>query len=118
MNKYAIQKRRYESQLEIFCKSCGYILQKEVKILKDRKFIADYIVHIFREFDKEAVIIEVNGGVWRKGNSGHSSGKGILRDYEKSNLSQIAGFIYLQYTPADMLNGVYMNHLDLIRSIK
>lgn len=46
--------------------------------------------------------IEVNGGVWSKGNSGHSSGTGIMRDYEKSNLAQTLGWKILSVVPSQM----------------
>ena len=46
--------------------------------------------------------IEVNGGVWAKGNSGHSSGTGIMRDYEKSNLAQSLGWKILSVVPSQM----------------
>ncbi|QQT60984.1 hypothetical protein I6I97_17435 [Sphingobacterium multivorum] len=48
--------------------------------------------------------IEVNGGVWAKGNSGHSSGKGIMRDYEKSNLAQSLGWKVLTVVPSQIKN--------------
>lgn len=48
--------------------------------------------------------VEVNGGVWAKGNSGHSSGKGIMRDYEKSNLAQSLGWKVLTVVPSQIKN--------------
>lgn len=36
------------------------------------------------------LLTEVNGGTWKK--MGHSSGKGIERDYEKMILAQLAGW--------------------------
>ena len=36
------------------------------------------------------VAIEINGQIWHKG--GHSSGKGLLRDYEKMNLAASQGW--------------------------
>lgn len=47
--------------------------------------------------------IEVNGGVWSKGNSGHSSGKGIMRDYNKSNLAQSLGWNVISVTPDQLM---------------
>lgn len=40
------------------------------------------------------VAIEINGQIWRKG--GHSSGTGLLRDYEKLNLAASQGWRVFQ----------------------
>lgn len=41
--------------------------------------------------------IEINGGIWRK--SAHSSGKGLLRDYEKTRLSALYGWLIVPLAP-------------------
>ena len=65
-----------------------------------RKYRADYC---WKEEvgGRGGVIVEKNGGVWHKG--GHSSPKGILRDWEKSNTAQALGFVYLQFSPQQLL---------------
>ncbi len=68
--------------------------QTEFMFAPPRKFRADYC------WPEAMVIVEQNGGVWRKG--GHSSGLGILRDYEKSNLAQLAGYLFLVFTPQQL----------------
>src|SRR5690606_22139329 len=60
------------------------------------------------------VAVECNGGVWAKGNSGHSSGKGILRDYDKSNLAQSLGWNVISVTPDQLMTGYT---IDLINDI-
>lgn len=64
----------------------------------ERNYRLDYAI------PKYKIGIEVNGGVWAKGNSGHSSGKGILRDYEKSNLAQSLDWKIITVTPLEMEN--------------
>ncbi|MHB1023354.1 MAG: endonuclease domain-containing protein [Acidobacteriaceae bacterium] len=56
----------------------------------ERKYRADFA------WPENKLLVEVNGGTWVK--SGHSSGKGIARDYEKSNLAQRLGFVMLHFT--------------------
>lgn len=76
--------------------------ETEVVFIPPRKFRADYI---WRK-DWPGVprlIVEKNGGIWKKG--GHSSGTGLLRDYEKSNAAQLAGYIYLTFTPKQLNSG-------------
>jgi very-short-patch-repair endonuclease len=44
------------------------------------------------------VIVEIQGGIWGKGRSGHSSGRGIERDAIKSFTAQRGGWILLPFT--------------------
>lgn len=69
-------------------------LEVEQKIIPKRKFRFDY-VHL-----RSKVAIEINGGIW--GYSGHSSGIGITRDYEKLNLAQSCGYVVFQLS-GDMI---------------
>ncbi len=64
----------------------------------DRLYRFDYAIPEFK------IGIEINGGVWAKGHSGHSSGKGIMRDYEKSNLAQSLGWKVLTMVPSQIKN--------------
>jgi hypothetical protein len=87
--------------------------QTEFQFLPDRKFRADYC------WPEAMVIVEKNGGIFRGGKSvmgGHSAGAGILRDMEKSNLAQLAGWTYLQFTPGQLHSGAAMPVLkDVLR---
>lgn len=55
-----------------------------------RKFAADFAWLAPR------VIVECHGGTWG-GRSGHNSGGGIARDYERLNIAQRLGWFVLQY---------------------
>lgn len=46
--------------------------------------------------------IEVNGGIWARGKSGHSSGTGIKRDMDKANLLTCLGWRFISVTPSDL----------------
>lgn len=63
-------------------------------LVPGRKFRVDYL---FRE---ARIVIERNGQIWKQG--GHSSGAGLLGDYEKVNLLQLEGFRVFQFTPDQM----------------
>lgn len=83
----------------------------EGEFIEGRKFRADYI------WRARKVIVERNGGIFRGGKSvqgGHSAGKGILRDMEKSNLAQLAGFTYLQFTPQQLERGDCVDTLKIL----
>jgi hypothetical protein len=63
-------------------------LQTEVRLIPRRRFKFDY-ANI-----PAKVAIEINGQIWHKG--GHSTGKSLLRDYEKLNLAQQHGYCVFQ----------------------
>jgi very-short-patch-repair endonuclease len=63
-----------------------------------RKYRADFAL------PEKKLIVEVNGGTWMK-KSGHNTGIGIQRDYEKSNCAQMMGYTYLQYTRKEVDSG-------------
>lgn len=73
---------------------------REYAFAPGRKFRADYC------WLAQKVIVEVNGGVWRRSGKGaHTGGTALLRDYQKANLAQCLGYRYLQYTPEQMRAG-------------
>lgn len=67
-------------------------------LVPGRKFRVDFL------FRQARVVVEVDGGVFARGNSGHSSPSGILRDMEKANLLQVNGFRVLRYTPSQLFS--------------
>src|SRR5690606_23296813 len=72
----------------------------------ERNYRLDYAI------PKYKIAIEVDGGIWMKGNSGHSSGTGIKRDMEKGNLLQHLGWKLLKFEPNELMTS------STIRSIK
>ena len=70
----------------------GYI--REYQAIPGRKFRFDFA------FIRENLLIELNGGTFTRG--GHSTGTGIHRDYEKSNLAVKYGYKLLTFD-ADMV---------------
>lgn len=62
---------------------------REYQAIKGRKFRFD-----FAWLDAR-LLVEVNGGTFTQG--GHSTGLGIRRDYEKSNLAQLQGWRVLMF---------------------
>jgi hypothetical protein len=59
--------------------------------------------------------IEVQGGTWSRGRSGHSSGTSLDRDYKKFNHLQSLGWICFQYS-ASMLKE--QNHPEIIAFLR
>ncbi|MBE8712535.1 hypothetical protein [Sphingobacterium hungaricum] len=64
----------------------------------ERQFRIDYAIPELK------IAIEQEGGIWMKGNSGHSSGSGIARDMEKNNLLVEKGWRLIRRQPNEMLS--------------
>ena len=73
----------------------------------ERRFRADYLLNGW-------IIVEINGGHWISGR--HNRGKGYENDLIKSNLAQINGFIYLQYTYGQLKERLYIADLTELLS--
>lgn len=76
---------------------------REFYFTTERQFRLDYA------FPEYKIGLEINGGVWSKGNSGHSSGTGIKRDYEKNNLLQSLGWKTITITPDQLMTTYTLN---------
>lgn len=72
--------------------------EREHKALDDRKFRWDFFV-------APDLLIEVQGGIWNYGKSGHNTGDGITRDAEKCSLAAAHGFRVIQATTAQVKDG-------------
>ena len=71
--------------------------ERDALYLKGRKFRADFL------WRKQKVVAEVQGGTYQ--HMGHSTGKGLERDYTKCDLSMLAGFRYFQFSKEMIENG-------------
>lgn len=99
-----------ESMLDLHLKAEKFNFQRETQPIKDRKFRFDFQVWNKLEdptmtFIPRCVLVEVQGGVWLKGKSGHSSGTGITRDCEKLSLAAVHGYRTIVVTPAQIKSG-------------
>jgi very-short-patch-repair endonuclease len=57
-------------------------------------------------FPDHRIAVEIDGGVWRSGGGAHSHPSGILRDMEKINAAQLAGWRVLRYTPDNIARAI------------
>lgn len=86
---------------------------RHVRLVVGRKFEVDFV------WRKQKIVVEIDGGVWMQ--SGHGPGGGahsrpanIIRDMEKSNLVQAAGFRFFRFTPDQVEN---YNALEFIMDL-
>lgn len=68
----------------------------------EKQYRFDYSIPVAADGKVLKIAIEVEGGIWAKGNSGHSSGTGITRDMQKSTLANINGWTLIRCTPTDI----------------
>ncbi len=80
----------------------GLPFKHNVQVVPGRKFKWDF--YIGKEgFSNLGLLVEINGGVWTY--AGHSTGVGIVRDYEKLNLATMQGYHTLLVTPEQVEDG-------------
>lgn len=59
--------------------------------------------------EPKRVIAEINGGIWGKG--GHSTGRGLTRDFFKQSVAQLLDFEYYEFSPQMVENGFALHAL-------
>jgi hypothetical protein len=92
-------KHDYKAEFEQQLSLVGIRVEREFVILPPRRWRADWRV-------KGAnVLIEFEGGLFKKRAAGHSSVSGILRDIEKYNSAAIAGWLVIRITPKHVMSG-------------
>lgn len=84
-------------------KEFGLEVWPEFFFSTERLYRLDYAIPVNQHGIELKIAIEVQGGIWAKGNSGHSSGTGIARDMEKANLLQSLGWRLIQVTPSQLM---------------
>lgn len=57
--------------------------------------------HVDFAWPAQRLAVEINGGTWQA-KSGHNSGRGLRRDWHKTNRLQLAGWLILTFT-SDMV---------------
>ena len=87
-----------EATLALMLRVEGIAFEREYRAIPSRKFRWDFFI-------SPDLLIEVQGGVWNFGKSGHSSGAGITRDAEKSSLAVTYGFRPITATTAQVKSG-------------
>ena len=97
-----------EDTLAFQLASYGIKAEREKTFAPGRKYRADFYI-------APRLLVEVQGSTWVS-NTGHTSGRGVQRDYNKSNLAQLLGYTYLQFTTQEVKSGDAIN--DIIRFLE
>jgi len=93
-----VSKSALEAELALQIRALGLPEPvREYRAIPGRKFRYDFC------WEKERLLVEVNGGTYTKG--AHSTGQGIARDYEKANLATLDGWRVLMFDGKAVKNG-------------
>ena len=93
-----------EDLLAIELRANGIAFHREYQFHPKRKFRADFAI------PDHKLIIECQGAIYVP-QTGHTSGRGIQRDYHKSNCAQLMGYVYLQYSRKDIEDGTAIREI-------
>lgn len=80
---------------------------RQFKAIPKRKFTWDFV------WEEQKLLVEVQGGIWLKGDFGHTSGVGYRRDRFKNDLAMCSGWKVLEFT-SDMVT--YGEALEFIKA--
>lgn len=86
-----------EAEFLLHCRANKLKPKTEFRFNPSRKWRLDFA------FPDQKLGIEINGGIWRV--SGHTTGTGLTRDYEKGNSAILLGWRVLNFTPAMVKSG-------------
>jgi len=64
---------------------------------------------------EQRVAVEIHGGIWLGSAGGHTSGRGVQRDAEKSRAAQLQGWVVLPFTGADVALRCLPETIDVVR---
>lgn len=105
--------RNKETQNDMFIQfikqELGLTVWPEFYFSRERQYRIDYAIPVDGDGRLIKLGIEVDGGIWCKGNSGHSSGKGIKRDQEKASLLASLGWILIRVQPSELVSNYTYN---------
>lgn len=98
----------YEALL-LFQMRCAGLPEPEtqIKVVPARKFPWDMG---WRQYK---LLVEVQGGIWRKGGGAHSHPSNILRDVEKQQLAVLHGYYVFPVTTDEVKNGQALQLITL-----
>ena len=105
---------KWNDLLAAQCRAAGLKVAREVAdVVPGRKFRFDLRIRPGWTFaccncdvcSRASILVEVQGSIWSRGKSGHTSGTGVSRDCVKSNLAQLEGYVVLSVTSDHIKSG-------------
>jgi very-short-patch-repair endonuclease len=81
--------------------------ERQLQFIDGRKFTADFAWRAY------SLVVEVQGGIWRRGGGAHSHPSNLLRDVEKAQLAVINGWSTFPVTTDEVRNGQALKFIEL-----
>lgn len=95
-----------EDRLSFQLRAAGIEHEREYHAIPARRYRWDFALVEAR------VLIEVQGGIWMRDRTGHTTGKGVRRDCEKANLAALHGWRTLFFTSDMVESGEAVRVID------
>lgn len=73
--------------------------ERGLKLVAGRSWAFDFT------WEKQNIVVEIEGGIWRRHRGGHSSPTGIMRDMAKYNAATRLGYRVFRFTSDQVKNG-------------
>lgn len=114
--KIVLEDGKYASHLEqslfVLLKDQGLLkgATREFRFHPKRRWLFDFA------WPELKVAVEVQGGIWLTGRSGHASGAGRARDAEKLNEATVHGWSLLEVTSNQIKNGLAIEWIRVVLS--
>lgn len=96
-------------------KSLNLEIWPEFYFSTERAYRLDKVIPVDAAGNSVKIGIEIQGGIWLRGKSGHSSGTGIKRDMDKSNLAISLGWTIIKVEPWQIQEPHWGQTIELIR---
>lgn len=103
---------RFDKFITLVHLDLGLDVWPEFYFLIDKQYRFDYAIPLHTDRQLLKIAIECDGGTHMRGNSGHSSPKGIRRDMDKGTLAAVNGWTLIRRTPANLCS---MDTIELIK---
>jgi hypothetical protein len=98
----------FEALLAFQMEAAGLpIPTRQFQFAPGRKYPADFAWPVY------SLLVEVQGGIWRRRGGAHSHPTNILRDVEKLQLAVINGFLLFPVTTDEVKNGQALKLVEL-----
>jgi very-short-patch-repair endonuclease len=82
---------------------------RELRFCASRNFKADFADV------KNRIIVELEGGVWKRGGGGHNRGKGYKSNCEKYNIAATLGYSVLRYTDVEAMRKFEQDYKSILQ---
>jgi hypothetical protein len=87
--------------------------ERQLQFIRGRKFTADFAWRAARFTDGLGLVVEVQGGIWRRRDGAHSGGAAIERDIEKLQLALLNGWQVFPVTTDQVKRGEAVQLIEL-----